>query len=384
LITEFFLHIRTFFSAEGFVSVITFSFGLFFPFLSLFLFKRKKIWYVQYDEPSGKKKRVSTNCKLKTDALKFLSNFKRSLNPKAPDLKISEFRDKFIEFIEPQISKSYLRQIIFAFRELINFAGDVCLHKISVYSVDIFLSSKFKTARHSALGHLKSLKSAFSKAVSWNFIEANPFEKIKLGKIARKHPVFISESELQMILDCIQDKLLKAIVIVGYFCGLRLDEILHLTFESIDLSNRIIHVKNTEYFKTKNRRDRTVPMCENVYRTFLELKQNRKVFFVDRPNFIFQKSNGFGVYHTSYVSHLFKKAVRQAGLSENVCFKSLRSSFGSYLVQSNVSIFQVQRLLGHSSPVVTQNHYAHLDVQSLAEAIKVFDMNNKVSSLKGS
>jgi site-specific recombinase XerD len=60
-----------------------------------------------------------------------------------------------------------------------------------------------------------------------------------------------------------------------------------------------------------------------------------------------------------YVSHSFKKAVRLAGLPDTLHFHSLRHTFASWLVQGGVSLYQVARLLGHSSTAVTEK-YAHL------------------------
>jgi hypothetical protein len=47
----------------------------------MFLFKRKGIYYLEYfDEIENRKKRITTKSRLKTEALKFLSDFKKQLN----------------------------------------------------------------------------------------------------------------------------------------------------------------------------------------------------------------------------------------------------------------------------------------------------------------
>jgi site-specific recombinase XerD len=59
------------------------------------------------------------------------------------------------------------------------------------------------------------------------------------------------------------------------------------------------------------------------------------------------------------ISHQFKRALRQNKMPEALHFHSLRHSFASVLVQKGTPIYQVSKLLGHSSVKVTER-YAHL------------------------
>jgi integrase len=46
--------------------------------------------------------------------------------------------------------------------------------------------------------------------------------------------------------------------------------------------------------------------------------------------------------------------------------RDLRHSYASFLVNSGISLFQVQQILGHSQPQVTQR-YSHLSTRTLQE-----------------
>jgi len=61
----------------------------------------------------------------------------------------------------------------------------------------------------------------------------------------------------------------------------------------------------------------------------------------------------------NWVQHLFKGAMRRARLDGRLHFHSLRHTFASWLVQSGATLHEVHRLLGHSSPRVTEIH-SHL------------------------
>jgi integrase len=55
----------------------------------------------------------------------------------------------------------------------------------------------------------------------------------------------------------------------------------------------------------------------------------------------------------------------EAGLP-HLRIHDLRHSYASFLVNSGISLFQVQQILGHSQPQVTQR-YSHLSTRTLQE-----------------
>jgi len=50
-------------------------------------------------------------------------------------------------------------------------------------------------------------------------------------------------------------------------------------------------------------------------------------------------------------------------------FKDLRSDFGSRLANNGVDLAVTQRLLGHSSPVVTMKYYVSIQDQTMRDAV---------------
>ena len=76
---------------------------------------------------------------------------------------------------------------------------------------------------------------------------------------------------------------------------------------------------------------------------------------------------------SSWRSLVERAAEKQPSLS-GVTFRVLRATFGSKLVQKGVPILEVSRLLGHSSVVITEQHYAALSNQSARDAISMLDI----------
>jgi len=71
-----------------------------------------------------------------------------------------------------------------------------------------------------------------------------------------------------------------------------------------------------------------------------------------------------------------RRICKRAGL-RRIGWHVLRHSFASHLVMRGVALAVVQKLMGHSSIVVTQR-YAHLAPQVVRDVVLIFDRPNHV------
>ena len=74
---------------------------------------------------------------------------------------------------------------------------------------------------------------------------------------------------------------------------------------------------------------------------------------------IIEEQNELWNYRRDFVSHKFKKEVRKLGI-KNARFHDLRRTFGYNLIRQGRPIYEVSKLLGHSSVTTTERHYAPL------------------------
>lgn len=172
---------------------------------------------------------------------------------------------------------------------------------------------------------------------------------------------------------------MKDFVVFAFYTGMRLNEIINLSWKNVDLSKRIITVGDDK-FLTKGRNQRFIPICEEAEKAIenLELRiQNEKKKIISikylnyNRNFVFCKSNG-EQFTGDYISKRFKLACKAAGLDNAIHFHSLRHSFASNLVQRGIPLYTIKELLGHSS-ISTTEIYSHLNMETLREAIKKLD-----------
>ena len=145
-----------------------------------------------------------------------------------------------------------------------------------------------------------------------------------------RHRVF-SEKELQMLFDNAKDEQFNQFIRFAYYTGARSGEIRHISKDNL-FSDYLV-----AYGKTGKRIIKLNNQSQEIIKQLDELWD----------------------YTKSYVSHKFKKEVRMLGIKD-ARFHDLRRTFGYNLIKQGRPIYEVSKLLGHSSVTTTERHYAPL------------------------
>ena len=336
----------------------------------MFLTKDSKSPYYQLVYfVNSKRTKISTKTSDREEAEKFKASFnpKPVTEPKAKyiSIKLSSFASEYKTYVKNTHSDKYLtKAVIPSFVSLQKFLPDIPLENISSRNIDQFISSVASKAKFAASLYHRTLKAAFNKAVVWNYLEENPFNKIKAPKVPKSFPVFISEAELIIILTKTNVQLFKDIFTTAFYTGMRLGELLNMKWNWIDFSQEVITIKNSDEFNTKNKHERIIPIHPKVNTI---LKNLFPIGKRQQNDFIFNRYECIKL-NESYISKQFKKAVRSAKLNDEIHFHSLRHSFASALVQCGVSLYAIKELLGHENIKTTQI-YSHLQKENLSHAV---------------
>lgn len=324
----------------------------------------------------GKRTTVSTRTSNKEIAEHFLSSFQKKIiipTKAQPTQRIeqqkvillSQFKDEYIQHIKPTISAAYLRSIKLSFSQFEKALGDIQLTEIDMRKIDNFITSTFARTKRGAHLYYRTLKAAFTKAVAWGYIEENIFKKIKFPRVPKKHPVFITFEELKVIISLTQEQVLKDLFTTAFYTGMRQGEIVNMQWNWIDFNNEVIQTKCSDEFQTKSKKERIIPINDNLKSVLLSIKYRTK--YNSSTNYVFTNSKGIKLTQ-DYVTKKFKKASRKSGLNDEIHFHTLRHSFASNLVQKGVSLYVVKELLGHENISTTQI-YSHLQSENLREAV---------------
>lgn len=298
------------------------------------------------------------------------------------DITINNFSGEYKDLVKSNFSEKYYESVELTFKHFESyFAGKMKLSMITQREAEKFLESLKKRAPKGYRVYFRNLKAAFNKALDWGHISENPFSKIKLPKSQANKPEFITEKELDKIMKWIESKAFKkgcpinkrkSLLIIGdviktaFYTGMRLSEVNNLRWENVSIPKKIIIVGGNN-FTTKSRKQRVIPLENNIIEMLNRRNQNSK----SKNDFVYS-INGRRIFSNDYISKTFKKICREIGIDEMIRFHSLRHSFASNLAQRGVSPFQLKELLGHSS-VSTTERYSHLNIDSLREAINKFN-----------
>lgn len=290
------------------------------------------------------------------------------------------FRDEYLNLVKNNRSISYYNSVNLAFNYLVDFFGiQHSIQTLQQKNIESFLIHLQHNVTKGYVVYFRNLKAAFNKAKEWDYVKENCFTKIKLPKKQRLAPVFINSKQLTIISEKLKNEVVKEVVVFAFYTGMRLDEIVNLRWENVDLQNRVITVGD-EQFTTKGRNQRFIPMSEEALTSILSQRVRKNIIplkpLEHKWDFVFCKENG-DKFTGNHFSRRFKKACRAAGLDDSIHFHSLRHSFASNLVQKGVSLYSVKELLGHAS-ISTTEIYSHLNMDSLREAIKKLDTSSEM------
>lgn len=336
----------------------------------MFLFKRNGYYYIEYlDESTQTKKRVSTKCSKKSEALIFLNQWKQKLDEiKQGNIKsIKDFSDVYETHIKDTYSEKYLISVKLTLRKFMEVFPSKDLNDLTVKEVEQFISHTYSKKKYAGLLYYKTLKAAFSKACVWGYMDQNPFKKFKAPKSPKRFPLFMSSDEFERIITFEPNNQIRNLYELDFNTGLRLGEIINLEWIDINDELTMLTVANKNDFTTKSKEERLIPLNEKARLAL----QRQKMYSKQSNNYVFTNNLG-RKFELDYVSRSFKKCIKAAGANIKLHFHSIRHSFASNLAQKGVSLYVIKSLLGHAS-VSTTEIYAHLDNASLRQAINLLD-----------
>ena len=168
---------------------------------------------------------------------------------------------------------------------------------------------------------------------------------------------FLGACEIQNLYRAVlvsQNIMLKYIVPMLILTGARKQEVLNARWEDFDLNKRSWRIP-----VTKSGKARYVPLSDQTLNLLSDLRKQKVSDIFVFPN---PKSG------RPYVSifYAWDTARKRANLSD-VRIHDLRHTFASLLVNSGRTLYEVQKLLGHTQVKTTQR-YAHLDHDTLIDA----------------
>lgn len=196
----------------------------------------------------------------------------------------------------------------------------------------------------------------------------NPLDKIDPIKHNSKPRGYLTKQEFKQLIKYLQDKNdLRglAYVLLSYSSGCRISEIRQLNRDSLDYDKLQFQVLG------KGERYRTCVFSQEAgeaVKRYLETRTD------DNPAlFLSREHNRWG---KESIERFLRKAAQEAGIKQRVFPHLLRHTRAMHLLEDGVSIYEIQKILGHSSIASTQI-YAKMSLDQAQASVERFDNQNK-------
>ncbi len=240
----------------------------------------------------------------------------------------------------------------------------------------------------------KLLSSVFNMAVDNELIRNNPTKRaleVVEGTHQKREALTRKQHEglLTYLYKHDRDMYRKVAFLIGTMC--RVSEFAGLTWEDIDMKNRIIVIDHQLQYKkiggdnfdfhitsTKNTHTRKIPMTDDVYDVLSELHKyffiTRKDYCVDgKKDFLFYSKSGKLLNITSF-NYDLKRAVEK--YNETAAYKidrisahTLRHTGCTRDAEDGMDIKVLQYIMGHSNTQITNNVYNHVNEERAASEV---------------
>ena len=232
------------------------------------------------------------------------------------------------------------------------------------------------------------LKQALKQAIEWGMLSRNPADGVRIPAVTRRDPVILTEEQARSVLDSLAGTYGYIPALISYHTGMRLGELIALSWDAVNLDAKTIEVQQSYTLtdedgrpvikepKTKAGR-RTVEIGHTL---IAELANHRKdqleqqiaagANWHNNLNLVCTKVDGVPISSRA-IGHLSSRRARSLGY--NVTFYGLRHTHVSMLIKAGVPINTISARVGHSTPSITHDIYAHLLPGMGRHAVDLFE-----------
>lgn len=277
---------------------------------------------------------------------------------------------------EVKTQKYYLMDIIADYKEYrsINYArpdefnyvidrfikivGNVPVDRITASEIYKYMAARKDKVKNSTINReMDIIRRIFSLALENKKIKENPCEDIKKLRIKNPEERFLSKEEEKKLLE-VANPMMRCIIIVAIYTGLRMNELLNLKWEDVVIRENSSYIYARE---TKNNKPRKVPLIKKVIEAIKQIPHYSEYVFTSP------------VTNTKYtdVKSTFTRTVKRAGIP-HISFHKLRHTTASRLNELEVDVYVIKEILGHQDLKTTQR-YLHTTEQYKFDAMSRLD-----------
>ena len=233
-----------------------------------------------------------------------------------------------------------------------------------------------------------ALHRALEIARKLGYINANPADLVILPRMEPKKIRTLDKDELIDFLTEIKGHKYEAIMFTTVFTGLRLGEVLGLTWDCVDFDNNLITVEKQHgrdrvtgeyvFSSIKNDQTRVLTVAQEVMNVLKDHKRQQRQMAKDAgkewsnpKNLVFTTETGRYIENKMLYMY-FKRVVKKIGMSD-MRFHDLRHTYAVNSLKAGDDIKTLQENLGHATASFTLSTYAHATPNMKQECARRMD-----------
>ena len=177
-------------------------------------------------------------------------------------------------------------------------------------------------------------------------------------------PKIFSQDDIASIINSVNNKKHKAMLMLAYSGGLRVSEVVALKTSQVDSHRMTIFIS-----QAKGKKDRIVGLSPVL---LVMLRDYATDYKPDKKGYLFEGSTPGTPYSTRSLQEVLHAAKKKAGVMRPGSIHTLRHSFATHLIEKGTDVTMIQKLLGHND-LKTTLIYLHTSNKDLMKIISPLD-----------
>ena len=190
------------------------------------------------------------------------------------------------------------------------------------------------------------------------------FGEIPRPKKISQLPKVFNQDEIAAIINSLQNKKHKVMLMLAYRAGFRVSEVVALKTYNIDSSRMVILIK-----EAKGKKDRIESLSPVM---LVMLREYALAYKPEKKGYLFEGSTKGAAYSTRSLQEVIQAAKSKAGVLKPGSIHCLRHSFATHLIDKGTDVTMIQKLSGHND-IKTTLRYLHTSNKDLLKIISPLD-----------
>lgn len=359
--------------------------------------EEKDLYYVYMDygkDKNGKRIRKQPTFKTKSGAKKALKTFEADKTKGTLIKPNTETVKDWLTYWYDTISKNnnekstnYGYKNIMD-KHIIPALGEIQLQKLTPKDIQDYYNEKMNDegkplGANTVRKHHTLLKTALALAVTQDTLLVNPVDKVVPPKFIKPQRKYYDIETMKKLFELVKDTRLECAVWISGFTGVRRSELCGIMWSKVDFDSKIITIDHTrvnvgaeiiEKDRTKNESStRKIAINDELVVVLQKEKsrqeQNRATLgkhYIETDYVIVMEDGK--PFRPNYLSEIFTKVIKDNDLPP-LTLHGLRHTVASVANKAGVNLYNISKILGHSTTATTSKIYTHLFDEAQAESM---------------